>query len=671
MQDIQTKAINTYQTNISYFKEKHPDIYKKIDLLSTAIEQGQYQENYSLEYKTDYFDILDIRTNQYLYNSSSIQLAKDTAKQINYKKNDTVIETFYNFSFSEDALNFAKQEDPTLSQYVLTAPIIQFSRDLIDKKHTQMKHIYKFIFFGVGLGLHLTEIDKKIASRMYLIIEDNLEIFRLSLFVTDYTVLALNSELFFSIMENKDKFKYTFDNFYHNSFIRNNYIKYSLFYDTYKTKISVIQEFLVTQSNLTYPQDKLLKKNIMVLKSLHEAYKFFDVSKHYKETPLSQKPLIIVASGPSLGKNIEWLKDNAPYVTIVALFMTLPILEEHNIKPDIIVHIDEKTDALEKTISKLQNKKFIQDSLFFLSPSIDITYFLEIGRKDNIYLFEDRTRYRFNKGFLEAPSVGEIAYALSLLWDTRELYLLGLDLALDAQTKQTHTEGHTTANTEQKLISTTSGDSVSLRNSELLIKGNFRETVPTTPLFDMSRIRLNLFTNQYKNIDQKVYNLNDGAYFNEIIPKQTKDINFMTLKEKESEHIQTLKTFFDKNASSIPDIDEMKALHKRKEDALKKKELILTFTLQKSPTIDQFRANFSKMATELICSEDFHSHELSQVYVIYLENIGGYIGDFLNTTSIKNPKRSIKQFQKILAEQLLKIVNKFLEALETFEELKR
>jgi hypothetical protein len=665
MQDIQTKAITTYQNNLNYFQETHPEIYKKIDLLSQALEQGSYKENYSLEYKDDYFDILDTRTNEYLYGSSSIELAQEAAKKVNYTKTDAVIETFYNYNFSKEAVEFANEADPTYSKFVLTAPVVQFSRDLIDKKTSLMKEIYKFIFFGVGLGLHISEIHKKVSPYMSLIIEDNLEIFRLSLFVTDYAELGKSKELYFSIMENKDKFKETFNKFYHNSFIRNNYMKYSLFYDSYKIKIASVQEFIVTQSNLTYQEHLVLKKSILVLKSLKENYKFFDVSKHHSNTPLSQKPLILVAAGPSLGKNIEWLQKNAPYVRVAALFMTLPILEKHNIKADIVFHVDENMDIIDKTIARLENKEFVKDSLFFLAPSIDISHFLTLTKKENIYLFEDRTRYRFNKGFLEAFSIGEVAYALSLLWDTKELYLLGLDLALDSETKATHADGHASSKSTNasNLTKVEESDSVSLRGSELTIKGNFRELVSTTPLFDMSRIRLNHFTKNYKNADQKVYNLNDGAYFVDTIAKEPKEIDFTT---KEKKDLLQVQSFFDAHASATPDEEELLALHERKKDAEEKRDSIVEFSKKKSPSLEQMHNSFTLMAAKLIVSEGNYSHELSQIYVIYLENVGGYIGDFFNTSGIKNPKRSIKQFQKIITLQLLKIVDKYLESLEEF-----
>jgi len=668
MQNIQEQAALTYQNNLSFFQENFPEVYTKIDLLSHAIATNQYNENYSLEYKNGYFDLLDVNSGQYLYDSSSAELSEKAAKEINYKKNEGVIETFYNYNFTPKAVELANTEDPTTSEFILNAPVIHFTTNLIDKEKSIMKQIYKFIFFGVGLGLHLNAIDKKINSNMYLIIENNLEIFRLSLFVTDYSLLGKESELYFSIMENDDSLKQLFDKFYHNSFIRNNYIKYYLFYPEYKEKIASIQKFIVSQSNMTYQQNKLLLKNIKVLNTIEEKYNFFDVSKHYKNTPFSDKPVILVAAGPSLNKEIQWLQKNAPYAVVVALFMTLPILDKHNIKPDIIIHVDENMTIIDTTIEKINNKELTKDSLFFLSPSIECSHFSPLTSKDNIYVFEDRTRYRFNKGFIEAFSVGEVSYALALLWDTHELYLLGLDLALDLQTKQTHAHGHDSSENQNNVVDIQEGDTVSLRGSELYVKGNFTDKVPTTPLFDMSRIMVDTFTKTYKKEHQKVYNLNNGAYFIDTIAKKSDEIDLARTNEvKNTKLTSEIAKFYNTHASAHIDKDEKLALNERVKDALNKKELILNFASQKSPSMGQFQNSFNNTAGQLIVTPSDTFNELAQIYIIYLENIGGYIGDFFNTSNITNPKRHIKHFQKIIATQLLKIVDKYLEGLKEIE----
>ena len=664
MNQVEEQAIKTFQNNLLYFSEKQPKVFKKIDILNQAIENGSYKERYALEYKDGYFDVLDTVTKEWLYGKSSIEQAKEAVKKINYKKNSGVIETFYNFNFTEKAIEVANEEDPTTSQFVTTAPIINYVDTMISKD-TMMKHIFKFIFFGVGLGVHLQAIHEKIEASLYLIIEDNLEVFRLSLFVTDYSKMATNSELYFSIMAQDDEFKQVFDTFYHNSFIRNNYLKYSVFYQNYREKISKIQNFIVTQSSNTYLHDKLLKKNARTIQAIHDKYNFFDVSKHHgKNTTFANKPIILVAAGPSLTKNIEWLKQNASFAIVVALFMTTPALYKQGIKPDIIIHIDEASIPVQQTIEKLDDD-FFSESILFLAPSVDMSIFSKLVPSENIFVFEDRTRYRFNKGFLESFSVGEIAYALSLIFGTQDLYLLGLDLALDSKTKTTHASGHLSANSQIHLEDAMSSDVVSLRESEFLVKGNFQEHVPTTPLFEMSIHILNSFTKSLKKNYQNVYNLNDGAYFIDTIPTKSQTVDLSTYGQKDRTVLHKhLNHFFALHASCEMDKDEEDALRQRSNEAKNKRDLVLKFAGQRYPSIDQFREAFVEIAGHLILTQDEETGELAQIFRIYLENIGGYIGDFLNTVNIKNPKRSIKHFQKIIATQFLKIIDKYLEILE-------
>ncbi len=666
MQNIEQKAITTFQNNLLFLSEKYPEVFKKVDILSQAIENGSYKERYALEYKDGYFDVLDTSTDQWLYGSSSIEAAKKAADEINYSKDKGVIETFYNYNFTDEAIEYANEEDPTVSKFVLIAPVVGFARKLLPKT-TIMKQIYKFIFFGVGLGLHLETIDDKIHSYIYLIIEDNLELFRLSLFVTDYSKLGKESELYFAIMEDDAGVKKAFDAFYHNSFIRNNYIKYYLLYPNYRDKIAQIQNSIVTQSSNTYLQDRLLTKNLRTVESIKNGYKFFNVSKQYDDVIFKDRPIIMVAAGPSLSKNIEWLKKNAPYATVVALFMTSIILEKHGIKPDIIVHVDEYSKPVKNTLDKIQSNSFFDSSLFFLSSSVDIELFLKITSKDKIYMFEDRTNYKFHNGKLEGYSVGEIGYALSLIFGAKDIYLLGLDLALDPETRQTHSEGHLSSKGKLNIKEATSSDNVSLRESEFFVKGNFLNKVPTTPLFNISIYRVNHFTHTLKQKDQTVYNLNNGAYFENTTPIKAQEIDLQNFKKKSSIYKKRLQEFYDNNSSDELDKYEKEAFLLREKEARHKKDMIINFSKQRYPSIDQISSAFAKVAAECILAEHKNTGELAQILIVYLENVGGYIGDFFNTKQIENPKKNIKKFQKIITLQFLKIIDKYMEIFKDWD----
>jgi len=107
---------------------------------------------------------------------------------------------------------------------------------------------------------------------------------------------------------------------------------------------------------------------------------------------------VLIAAGPSLGKEIKWLKENAQFVTVVSLFMATPVLYKAGIKPDIIVHVDEGVAPVKEAFLKMPSKEFFSSSVFLLSPSSSLKLFEDMAQKDKIFLFEDRTRYMFSKG---------------------------------------------------------------------------------------------------------------------------------------------------------------------------------------------------------------------------------------------------------------------------------
>ncbi|WP_419671179.1 hypothetical protein [Aliarcobacter butzleri] len=73
------------------------------------------------------------------------------------------------------------------------------TKDYLENKKKSLKNlkIDKFVFLGTLLGRHIPKIAEKINADLYLVLERNLEIFRLSLFTIDYTILAKNGASFF------------------------------------------------------------------------------------------------------------------------------------------------------------------------------------------------------------------------------------------------------------------------------------------------------------------------------------------------------------------------------------------------------------------------------------------------------------------------------------------
>ncbi|RDX35494.1 hypothetical protein DZA35_00210 [Arcobacter sp. HD9-500m-PIT-SAG03] len=77
-----------------------------------------------------------------------------------------------------------------------------------DNKVKEIKKSKKIAFLGTGLGTHITSIVKELKPKKILVSEKDIQIFRCSLFVTDYESICDISKIKFSIGEKCDRSKY-------------------------------------------------------------------------------------------------------------------------------------------------------------------------------------------------------------------------------------------------------------------------------------------------------------------------------------------------------------------------------------------------------------------------------------------------------------------------------
>lgn len=545
MDNIETLVISNYEQSMLYFQEKHPLLYNKLQALEILLGEGTYPQQYDLEYKDGYFDVVELSSGGFLYNCDSDDYSKKMANGINFKKNEHTIETFYNRVFTDESVEKVKNL-PANFAHATTAPIINYYNKYITTSML-MKKIHKFIFFGVGLGLHMDKIIQKTNADVFFIIEDNLEIFRLSLFTCNYKKIFNKKECFFSIKQNHAEMHETFMHFYDYAFIRNHYLKFSVFAEKDKMFIKNIQASILNRSEHSYSNSALIEKGARVLIKMREGYKFYNTLKK-DEKFFDDKPIMVLGAGPSLGENVEWLMAHRNNFIIVAPFVTLRALYHLGIAPDILVHIDEGDLVAKRDIDLYGDKKeFFKNTSFIFSASIPSRYF-EAFDKESIYLIEDRTTYKLNDNYLEIGSVGEAVYTIALNLTQKDIYLLGLDLALKDD-GSSHTKTHMTKTKADVSSADRVEDVADLRKTTFKVKGNFQESVYTIALFSSSIRIMDTQTKRFKLPNQNVYNLSNGAYFVDTTPLHVKDIAFENEEKSEygavfSEYLLTYYGFY-------------------------------------------------------------------------------------------------------------------------------
>jgi len=641
--DINTLVTETFHNNVTYLQKYHPLTFAKLSALDSAITNRHYQERYELVYENDNFDVFERNSMTYLYAKDSSSHTRKAVKEVEFNLNNDLFEGFERHKFTREEMDLFKKEKRFDSHLPSIAPIIDYINKNTNTAKT-LKSLDKFIFFGTGLALHIKPINTKIKSKVYLIIEDDLELFRLSLFTMNYQQLSQDSKLFFSVFEDQDEANKTFNDFLQEQPFLNHYIKYFHILSHSEKKIDEFHVTLTSQPHLRFLFHNLLLKYKQALNYLFDDYKFLQQNISLQKTKINKTPFLLLAMGPSLEKNIAWLKKNHSKFVIVAVSSTLSYLEKENIPPNIILHIDPFTWG-DISFKKLNSIDFIKDSicLFSTATAKNITSLIN---KEMLFFFETGTSYKSASMHLSSPCVGSLAYQLLLVLHTKTIYILGLDLAVDSDTNSTHSSTHQFNTTIKDNES-----SITYKDSLIEVNGNMTNRVKTTPHFNASIQVIDYFVPKLKSNKQHIYNLSSGSKLSGADGRKCTDIkseniDFLMLQKE-------IKLFLDANSSDDLSTDDKINFAKKLEQAIELKEKIIN-------GIDLF--NIIDYLDLKISNE---STELDKILDSYLRYILSYIYDFFNSQNIKNYDQHLSTLNSLLTKELLDIIQYYISTIET------
>lgn len=629
MVDVNEQITNNFHQNVNYLQHHHRAVYEKLLAYENYMTTNQLNENFTLSLEDGNFDIINLQTNKHLYNKQSKQLIQVMLESVNFQKSENVFETYKILPKTEKTKGY------------------DFVFDLFEKygdKTKELKEIYKFIFFGTGL--HLETIANKVSAKYYLIVEDNIELFRLSLFTTKYFELDSKAKLFFAVGSDKQEFEKIAQRFLDEAFYYNQYIKFfeSVFHN--EEKLQLFHTAVITQSHLNFFYGSILEQYTQPLSYLRNNYNFINLTSKTLIEYCKNKSVILVAPGPSLDKNIEFIKANHTKCIIVALSATLKSLELANIKPDIITHFD----GFERSavhFEKLENKEFIKDSILLLSAKTPKTV-VSMFDKEKIFFFESGTNYKQGFGELSAFCAGSSTYLILLALRFKEVYLVGLDLALEQTTLKTHSEAYS-----YNLEASQDQETLNFRNSIIETEGNLRPTVKTTPNFSLSIKAINEITQGLKQNQQNVYNLNDGAKLIHTIPiKHFCELQINNI----DKDIHTLyRTLQDSSANSLSK-QEYAFLNAIYEHSVHVLNEIHKFDTKSYLCSEKFEEALINFKNDICLCNDKECEVLSLLLENYLRFVYGFIFDLFNT---KNLELEIEPIKTALNKNLEEIVKDF------------
>ncbi|SDB60061.1 motility associated factor glycosyltransferase family protein [Butyrivibrio sp. INlla16] len=140
-------------------------------------------------------------------------------------------------------------------------------------------------------------------------------------------------------------------------------------------------------------------------------------------------PVVIVASGPSLRKNVEILKKIKGHALIICCDRSVKLLDEHGIEPDIITSLDTEKDP-----EFLRGKVTENVSLLCSYQLNDVTQREYLGRSIYYYalkhermLFGDKVDN--GNGFDHGGNIAGSSFSLCRVMGIKTIILIGQDLA--------------------------------------------------------------------------------------------------------------------------------------------------------------------------------------------------------------------------------------------------
>ena len=201
------------------------------------------------------------------------------------------------------------------------------------------------VLFGLGFGYGARGFFKYMSpSNMMIIFEPSWYIFELAMKTVDISDILVDERTSFLIGNNFENMETDLNSFINiNNFQNIVYAQnpfYLRFYEDESKDFAQVLKNVVTERRIGYDTfrslgtlwtDKMFRnlKHILKSRMFHEFHNIF-----------LNKPIVVVASGPSLDKNVELLKNVQGEFVIICVYTAVRVLIKHGIRPDFVVTLD-------------------------------------------------------------------------------------------------------------------------------------------------------------------------------------------------------------------------------------------------------------------------------------------------------------------------------------------
>lgn len=486
-----------YLKNIQFLSKKYPALHTKIKQFESL-----NVENFFLEFINNHFELLDKNNTSY-YGCDPFLDAQRRCLNIQEKPSFNLLklQEIEQAVCYKDAINAFEY----INEYLTLVP------------QNEQQTYDKFIFLGTLLGVHLNDLDKHLHSKCYLILEKSIEIFRLSLFLTDYEALALNAQLFFGIEEDHAQTTQTILRFLNYKTNFNHRIGFEVADEKSIDYMDVITKTCVDYDPYNYPFSEYL---VSLKRAFHyKQHSQYGILNCQKPQNIFNKPVLFLGAGPSLASSIEWVYLYQDAFIVVCAAACLKRLELLDIVPDVILSVDGQYKQVIRQFDV--NEKYYKNSLLIASTKTDLDV-IEKQNAHNTFFMPDNIEVFENTGIFTGVTVGDVGLDFLLRCGASKIYMLGFDASVSKSGKTHDTlYKNSTVNVQKSNVLQNNG--LKTKEDLLTVKGNFEEEVYTFVQYaqmidSIAHITSKLPSNVY------IFNLSNGAYFQNTTPLKKEDI---------------------------------------------------------------------------------------------------------------------------------------------------
>lgn len=485
-----------YNKNIQSIKSVNPSLYDKLIVLSP--------KRVKLSQTSDGVLNITIGDNNLYPDNPEIVCAQQLHQFFSYPK------TIY--SNVKNDPDFKPETCKTLNQLHLGALQNQYHH-IQNKNKVNSPSQSPFIFIaGVGLGLHIGPLCEK--SRNIIIYEPDIEIFFLSLFSIDYSIIIQKMSqplrsILFSVGKTPEQCLQLIYNNYHTdkSYLLTNT---QLFVHYVSPEFKNDLERILSLWHRVYSVSGFIEDELF---GLNHWAKTLEKDPHFILDQLPKynldAPVLVIGSGPSLTNQLDLIRQHQEKIVIISCSSSLHICHRNGITPDFHAEM-ERNEVMLNMIRNFEDKPFLKKitllSLHTIHPDM-ASYF-----KGNINAFKENdlslsimreivARDIHGQQFF-FPSAGNAGLGFATALGFSTIYAAGLDFAYETP------EEHHARDTEY--YGESAQNPVARMEHQLSVKATEGGEIGTSVMLDSARFNAERLA--HENPDVRYINLSKGAY---------------------------------------------------------------------------------------------------------------------------------------------------------------